>query len=95
MIYTSLLFFLIYTFSSIVHNEKIYYNTDYKKNGNDIFFIKKFFKYKKKYRINAKEFVNFKEIQLQRINDCRKRSGTGKNNINYNIRDSYNSHENA
>ncbi|CAD2109391.1 hypothetical protein YYG_02475 [Plasmodium vinckei petteri] len=95
MIYTSLFFFLIYTFLSTVHNEKIYYSIDYKKNSNDIFFIKKFFKYKKRYRINAKEFVNYKEIQLKRINDYRKRSGTGKNDINYNIRDSYNSHENS
>ncbi|CRG99672.1 heme oxygenase, putative [Plasmodium relictum] len=80
-------------FISNVYNRKIY-NIIYKKNNkNNLVFIN-VLKCKQKYHLNAKKFINFKEIQLQRIKEYRKRSGPEKNNINYNLKDKYNYHEN-
>ncbi|SBT79187.1 hypothetical protein PMLGA01_080014900, partial [Plasmodium malariae] len=86
--------FLIITLFSNVHNEKIYYNLHKENTKKTLLFIKKNFECRKKYRLKAKKFINFRDIQIQRINDYRKRSGNDKNNINYNIRDAYNYHEN-
>ncbi|CRG94177.1 heme oxygenase [Plasmodium gallinaceum] len=92
MIKIILLSFLIIIFFSNVFNKKLY--NIYKKNTkNNLTFIN-VLKCKQKYQLNAKKFINFKEIQLQRITEYRKRSGSNKNNINYNSRDKYNYHEN-
>ncbi|SCP04109.1 heme oxygenase, putative [Plasmodium ovale] len=87
--------FFIFTLFTFVHNEMIHYKIYPENSKHTFLFLKGSFKYRKKYHLHAKEYINYKEIQIQRINDYRKRRGTDKNNINYNIRDSYNYHENC
>ncbi|VWU50711.1 heme oxygenase, putative [Hepatocystis sp. ex Piliocolobus tephrosceles] len=95
-IFIHFLFFML--FFSVTYNHKIYYNITCRKNSKDkLLFIKNknyIVKYKCNLNAKKKKFINFKEIQIQRINDYRKRSGGDKNNINYNIRDTYNCHDN-
>ncbi|CAG9478864.1 heme oxygenase, putative [Plasmodium vivax] len=77
-----------------VHDAKICYNVHRRNANSNVLFIEKNAPHKIRYRLKAKEFVNFREIQLQRIKDYRKRSGPDKNNINYNVKDAYNYHDN-
>ncbi|KJP86029.1 hypothetical protein AK88_04360 [Plasmodium fragile] len=77
-----------------VHDAKICYDVHRRNTKSNVLFIEKNAYHKVKYRLKAKEFVNFREIQLQRIKDYRKRSGPDKNNINYNVKDAYNYHDN-
>ncbi|GAW80542.1 heme oxygenase [Plasmodium gonderi] len=84
---------VIITLICYVHDAKIYDNSPRRNTKRYVLFIKKNFKHKQKYHLNAKKFINFKEIQLQRIKEYRERSGPDKNNINYNIKDAYNYHE--
>ncbi|SOV77105.1 heme oxygenase [Plasmodium sp. gorilla clade G3] len=85
---------LMFTFFSNIHNEKIYHHKQRRKfvKGPSGYLNRNIIQ-RKHYNLYAKKFINYKEIQIQRINDYRKRSGVDKNNINYNLRDTYNYHE--
>lgn len=68
-------------------------------NAKDSLFLHNLDKSRKEYnrlhtKQKKKEFINYKEIQIKRINDYRKRCGSDRNNINYTTRDRYIYHEN-
>lgn len=103
-------FFLICTFLffSNIKNRKTHCLNKWKitrlTNTKDSLFLHNLDKSRKEYnqfrlhtkhtKPKKKEFINYKEIQIKRINDYRKRCGGDRNNINYNTRDRYIYHEN-